>query len=109
MFHATRLCAIAATSLLAAGCGGRAAHPVVLDQPFDARLSCAHLAGELSNNEKRLDELQGERDGKPAYNAGMLVVSPLMLDLSDTQREEAKALVARNERLSALMAEKSCA
>lgn len=91
-----------------AGCGGRVAKPVALVQPFDEKLSCAHLAGEYSNNEKRLAELLDERAFSNMNNLGLLVTSPLFLDLSDTQKKEALALRARNERLAALMKAKSC-
>lgn len=90
------------------GCGGRVAKPVALVQPFDDRLSCEHLAGEFANNEKRLAELLDERAFSNMNNVGLLVTSPLFLDLSDTQKKEALALRARNERLAALMKEKSC-
>ena len=98
----------AATMLLAGACGGRVAQPVLVEQSYDAKLSCTHLAGELSNNEKRLVELKAERDGKPAENFGLLLTSPLFIDMSDSQKNEVKALIARNDRLKALMAEKSC-
>ena len=99
----------AAAVLLTAACGGRVAQPVLVEQAYDSKLSCAHLAGELSNNEKRLIELKAERDGKPAENLGLLLVSPLFIDMSDSQKNEVKALIARNERIKSLMAEKSCA
>ncbi|MEK7265070.1 MAG: hypothetical protein AAB227_03125 [Pseudomonadota bacterium] len=98
----------AAALLLASACGGRVAQPVLVEQSFDAKLSCAHLAGELSNNEKRLIELKAERDGKPAENLGFLLTSPLFIDLSESQKNEVKALIGRNSRLKSLMAEKGC-
>lgn len=91
-----------------AGCGGRVAQPVLLDQPYDAQLTCAHLKGELSNNDKRLIELKAERDGKPIENLGLLFASPLFLDFSPSQKREVAALIARNGRLRSLMAEKGC-
>ena len=100
---------IAAACAAAAGCGGRVARPVALEQSFDGALSCAHLSGEKANNEKRLAELKGESRDKDVNNLGLLVASPLFLDFSDTQRKEAEAIYARNARLDALMAEKGCA
>ena len=103
-------CLITAITLLfVAACGGRVAQPVLIEQGYDAKLSCAHLSGELSNNEKRLIELKAERDGKPSENLGLLLVSPLFLDMSDSQKNEVKALIARNDRLKSLMTEKECA
>ena len=103
---------LTALVLLAAGlcgCGGRAAKPIVIENDFDTRLSCAHLAGERDNNLKRLEELTGESRDKFTNNAGMLVVSPLFLDFSQTQKREAEAIMARNQRIDTLMADKSCA
>ncbi len=102
-----RFLAAALTALVPA-CGGRVAQPVLVDKGYDAKLSCAHLAGELSNNEKRLIELKAERDGKAAENIGLLLVSPLFIDLSDSQKNEVKALIARNDRLKDLMSQKTC-
>ena len=89
-------------------CGGRVAHPVSLENDFDDRLSCTHLSGEFENNLKRLEELTGESKEKFANNLGLLIASPLFLDFSDTQKREAEALLARNERLQALMTERDC-
>lgn len=108
MFRTLGATLAAGLYMLAAACGGRVAQPVMIEQSYDAKLSCAHLAGELSNNEKRLVELKAERDGKPAQNLGLLVTSPLFIDLSDTQKNEVRALIARNERIRALMTEKDC-
>lgn len=105
----TFLAALTAGSLfLAAACGGRVAQPVLIEQSYDSKLSCTHLSGELSNNDKRLVELKAERDGKPARNLGFLVASPLFLDLSESQKKEVEALIARNERIRTLMSDKNC-
>lgn len=102
----TGLLLIAAISL--AGCGGRVARPVLVDQALDSKLSCAHLSGEYANNKKRLAELVDERAFSDKNNLGLLVTSPLFIDLSDTQKKEALALRARNQRLEELMREKDC-
>ena len=91
-----------------AACGGRVAQPVTIRNAFDERLSCAHLRGEIDNNNKRLEELVGERSEAVASNFGYLVTSPLFLDLSTTRKREAEALTHRNERLAALMTDKGC-
>jgi hypothetical protein len=90
------------------GCGGRVAHPVTLERSYDAQLSCTHLAGEYANNMKRLDELLGERKDKTSANIGLLIANPLLLDLSDTQREEAQSIESRNQRLIELMTVRDC-
>lgn len=94
--------------LFLAACGGRVAQPVALNSGFDDKLSCAHLAGERANNVKRLSELTGEREDSIENNIGLLIASPLFLDFSDTLKREAEVILARNERLDALMDEKEC-
>jgi hypothetical protein len=79
MIDVLRKSGLAGAALLSLGArGGRVAQPVLVEQSFDALLSCAHLAGEFDNNEKRLAELKVERDGKAAYNLGILVTSPAL-------------------------------
>ena len=94
--------------LVIVGCGGRVANPVMLERAFDDELSCSHYAGEYENNIKRLSELTGESKDKVRDNIGMWLVSPLLLDISNTQKEEAAAIFARNDRLQILMAGKNC-
>lgn len=94
--------------LLLTGCGGRVAQPVQLVRDIDSSLTCDHLKAEYDNNLKRRVELTGESADKVGNNIGMLLVSPLFLDLSDTQKVEVKALLARNERLQQLATTKSC-
>lgn len=96
------------TILSLTGCGGRVARPVAVAHPLDEQLSCAHLAGEYDNNNKRLTELTGEKQERTEANVGFLLVSPLLLDLSDTLREEATAIAARNVRLTELMEVQDC-
>jgi hypothetical protein len=100
--------ALVLLSLVLASCGGRVANPVALESGFDDRLSCAHLSGEYQNNIKRLAELTGEGEDKSSNNAGLLISNPLFLDFSGTLKREAEAILARNDRLLTLMAEKDC-
>lgn len=99
---------ILAFAIFLASCGGRVAQPIALESGFDDQLSCAHLVGERANNIKRLAELTGEGEDRIENNIGLLVASPLFLDFSDTLKREAEAIIARNERLTALMEEKEC-
>lgn len=94
--------------LLLTGCGGRVAQPVQLTRDIDPSLTCDHLKAEYDNNLKRRVELTGESADKVGNNIGILLVSPLFLDLSDTQKVEVKALLARNERLQQLAAKRQC-
>ncbi len=100
------LAAVAAAMLC--GCGGRVALPVPLVRDIDPQLTCDHLQAEYDNNARRSLELSGESAAKVGDNLGLLLVSPLFLDLSDTQKVELKALVDRNERLKTLAAGKGC-
>ena len=97
-----------AAMLSLAACGGRVARPVQVEKSFDELLSCAHLTGEYDVNIKRLAELTGEKDDRLRNNVGLLISSPLFLDFSGTLKAEAQAILARNERLRALMADKGC-
>ena len=106
MFRKLSLTAIAAMMLC--GCGGRVAMPVPLTRDVDPQLSCDHLQAEYDNNVRRSLELAGESSAKVGDNLGLLLVSPLFLDLSDTQKVELKALVDRNERLKSLAAARGC-
>lgn len=96
------------SAIVLMSCGGRVANPVALEQSFDDKLTCAHHAGEYENNIKRLSELTGESKDKVRDNLGLLISSPLFLDFSNTQKEEAAAILARNKRLAELMAQKGC-
>lgn len=104
----TFLSLVLAGSALAA-CGGRVAQPTAVSNSWDSKLSCSHLYGEYQNHDKRLVELTGERKDKPMHNVGMLLSSPIFLDLSQAQKEEAKAIYDRQERLRGIMQTKSCA
>ncbi len=96
-------------SVLVGGCASREAKPVETDQPLDARLSCSHLHGERENNIKRLEELTGESRDKVAQNIGsILLLNPFLMDLSNTQKKEAEAIYARNQRIEELLAENEC-
>jgi len=74
----------------------------------DARLSCSHLSGEYNNNGKRMVELVGEEGNRGRDNLGLLLVSPLFLDLSSTQKDEVEAINLRQGKLIQLMNNKGC-
>lgn len=104
----TSLVFFAAVTVLGA-CGGRVADPISVSNSWDSELSCSHLQGEYQNHDKRLVELTGERKDKPMHNVGMLLSSPLFLDLSQAQKYEAEAIYKRQERLRSIMKNKPCA
>lgn len=96
-------CAVSLTA-----CGGRVAHPVSSNLSIDDKLSCDHLWAEYENNLKRVAELAGERGESNRDNAGMLLVSPLLIDLGNTERKEIDAIKVRNSRLGELAAGRQC-
>lgn len=104
--------ALCIVSLMA--CGGRVADLAQERRPVDVALSCDHLSGELAVNASKLDELVGERKTANDHNVGKIagaVLAPtfiLFLDLSDVEKREAEALVARNREVERLMTEKAC-
>jgi len=92
-----------------AACGGRVAQPVAVTNSYDAQLSCAHLAAEKSNIAFRKTELLGEREESVRDNLGLLLVSPFFLDLKNTEKAEAQALIVRDQRLDELIQAAHCA
>ncbi len=95
-------------------CGGRVANEVQQVRPSDGALSCDHLEAELTVNRSKMAELTGERQMANDHNVGKIagaVLVPayiLFLDLSDTEKKEAEALMRRNEEVERLMTARSC-
>ena len=98
--------AILAVCLLVAGCGGRVARPVAATNDYDDQLTCDHLHAEREVNDSKLTDLTQERHHDNANNVGMVLVGPLFIDLSDSERKEAEALVKRNAVLDQLIVRK---
>lgn len=103
-----RLIIVMISALCAASCGGRVSQPMETTRSFDDKLSCAHLLAERANNDSRVVELLGERSESVRDNVGMVISSPLFLDLKNAEKEEATAINARNSRLDALMQAADC-
>lgn len=102
-----RLVFVALVFALAA-CGGRKANPVEAVRTTDAQLTCAHIAAERDVNAARVSDLTGEARFGETNNFGLLLVSPLFLDLSDTVQNEIYAIDSRNKELDRLEAAKGC-
>ena len=83
-------------------------NPIAQSLTFDEKLTCSHHNGEYENNTKRLVELLGERKDRVRDNFGMLISTPLFLDLSDTNKKEVAAINARNTQIISLMTTKKC-
>jgi hypothetical protein len=107
--RAVGLISLVVLGLSSAGCGGRQAQIVPVSSALDDQLTCTHLQGELNANISRFGELTQERSNRTRDSVGMaLFVSPLFVDLSDTERREAAALEERNARLRSLAAGRGC-
>ena len=101
--------ALAVVGLAAlAGCGGRVARPGEGNSPLDAKLTCTHIHSEAEVNSARVSDLSGERVNARNNNAGILIMMPLFVDLSNSEQQEIKALQARHEVLRKLGDEKGC-
>lgn len=94
--------------LIFAACGGRKAAPVEVVRSSDAQLTCEHIAAERRVNTSRVADLTGESEFSGRNNLGLLIASPLFLDLSDTVQVEVKAIEERNEQLDTLSNAKDC-
>lgn len=94
--------------VLTSACGGRVARPVKVTSPLDAQLTCAHIRAENDVNIARIQDLSGERGNAAANNVGAALFIPLFIDLSDSERQEMKALSDRNDVLRQLAQEKDC-
>ncbi|MBI2792931.1 MAG: hypothetical protein HYX61_13375 [Gammaproteobacteria bacterium] len=94
------LCAIS----LLAGCAGRAANPVTVNQFGDEKKSCQAIKSELRNIDNNVQRLIPESN-KTGKNAALgvvgLIVWPawLFMDLSNAEKEEINAYRNRHDRL----------
>jgi len=108
MINTTSKLTIIIAALGLASCGARTANLTPLTTSLDSKLSCTHLNGEYQNLDKRIIELTDERDSRRINNVGLLLSSPLFLDLSGTEKKEATSIVERQEQLRVLMQSRSC-
>lgn len=103
--RARGLGALAAALLLLAGCGGRVARLTPLTSPLDDQLSCSQLKAEIEVNDLKTRDLAGERKTETTDAAARaLLVNPLFVDLSDSEKREQESLAARNAHLRDLIA-----
>jgi hypothetical protein len=87
-------------------CGGRVSHPVSATNAYDDKLSCEHLRAERSVNDARVADLEKERGNAEVNSVGMLVVSPLFVDLSRSESKEIEAFEERNKVIDTLIAKR---
>ncbi|GJL87137.1 MAG: hypothetical protein DHS20C03_08460 [Minwuia thermotolerans] len=93
---------------LVGGCGARKAEPVQTSRATDKILSCSHLDAEHQVNTRRMAHLITEKGAQEMNNVGFLILSPLFLDLSNTEQQEIRALQDRNHQLALLMGTRKC-
>jgi hypothetical protein len=103
-----RLFVIVLAGFLVAACGARKAEPVQKIRASDDKLTCDHMAAEKKVNLVRAQDLLKEENAQEGNNIGMLLINPLFLDLSGTEKKEIAALHDRNQRLDGLMLQKNC-
>jgi hypothetical protein len=108
------LAAIALAATLA-GCNGRPAAPVAMNQPGDPDKSCNDLLKEINYNQYLEARLVRESDHMKANNADYLAGDSFFLPLWATrydplkaQKSELKALQDRNVNLTKLAVDKDC-
>jgi len=92
--------------LLVAGCAGRSANPVSSVRAGDEQLTCAQIDGEANEMLPVVKKLSNDAD-KTGYNAGIttaaiLLAPPMLfaLDLSDAEKVEIQAYIARYQVIS---------
>ena len=108
------LAALAVAAMLA-GCNGRPAAPVALNQPSDPDKSCNDLFKEINYNQYLEARLVRESNHMMANNADYLAADTFFMPLFATrydplksQKTELKALQDRNANLTKLAVDKDC-
>jgi hypothetical protein len=108
------LAALAVAALLA-GCNGRPAAPVALNQPGDPDKSCNDLMKEINYNQYMEARLVRESNHMQASNADYLAGDTFFFPLWATrydpltsQKTELKALQDRNTALTKMVVDKDC-
>jgi len=106
--------AAGAALLMLAGCAGRDAHPVAAVRTGDQDLTCTQIDGEANDMLPIVRKLSNDSD-KAGYNAGIAAVGAIVflpalfaLDLSDAEKKEIQAYVARYQVLSARRQQLNC-
>ncbi len=107
---------IAATAAaVLTGCAGRTPAPVSAVRAGDEQLTCAQIDGEANDFIPKVRKLSNDAD-KAGYNAGIAAVGTIVflpalfaLDLSDAEKIEIQAYVARYQTLAAKRKTQNCA
>jgi hypothetical protein len=96
-----------------AACGGRAAHPVAIQQYGDAQKTCDALQVEMASIQSQITELLPQTDktaNRVGWGVAGLFIWPLWfaMDLSDAEKHEVEALRQRYNYLLSISQTKKC-
>jgi hypothetical protein len=103
-----------AGALCMAACAARSVTPLAMTQPGDDQLSCAQIDDEIKRNQTAANELFQRDESVETGNVakGVLLggglLSAGLMDLSNAEQVNARALVDRNERLRLLAKSNGC-
>lgn len=101
-------------TLVVGACGGREAHPVMVNQAGDMGLSCQQIQHEITLTQQEMDRIE-PKTSKVGKNValgilGWFVIVPwFFMDFKNADKTEYKALEARRSRLNVLASQKGCA
>ncbi len=99
--------------IIIGGCGGRAAHPIMISQVGDKEKSCESLKVEMSQQQQQMSRLM-PKTKKAVGNTllgGFGVIFPfvwLAMDFNDSEQVEFNAHCQRYKHLSSIAAGKKC-
>jgi len=106
---------VLALAAMLAGCNGRPAAPVALNQPTDPDKSCNDLMKEINYNQYLEARLVRESNHMMANNADYIAGDSFFMPLFSTrydplkaQKTELKALQDRNANLTKMVVDKDC-
>lgn len=96
-----------------AGCGGRAANPVMVSQYGDQRKSCEALQVEMSQNQQEISRMlpETEKTGTNTFLgvAGLFLIVPwFFMDFSESEQIEVNAYRQRYNHLGLVAMDKKC-
>jgi hypothetical protein len=105
---------VMSVGIILAGCGGRAANPVMIAQYGDAKKSCAALELEMSQMQESIQKLvpKTEKTGKNValgVTGAFLLVPLFFMDLSQAEQMEVDAFRQRYNHLAVIATDKECA
>ncbi len=110
-----RFVGVAVLVSMTAACAGRSPAPVPVVQVQDRNMDCAAISAEAQANARKIQELGSEEGGKVAQNvaagvAGLFIpVLWFAMDFQGAAGKETAALQSRQQYLSTMADQRSCA